>query len=249
MPCVSAWSRAPGSPPQGRAEASLGLSIIIPTLNEAGALPALLDDLRPLQEAGAEIIVVDAGSSDATCEIACSRADLLVSVAPGRARQMNAGARRGRHAWLLFLHADLRFSAQCVSDVLRFLSAGSGWAFFRPRLNGKSSWLPLISRLMWWRSRLTGIATGDQGLLLHRDLFSRCGGFPDQALMEDIEICKRLRRIDPPVALPAALLVSARRWDRDGALRTILLMWWLRFRYWLGVDAGVLHGIYYERKP
>lgn len=233
-----------GSSPARRLE----LSVIIPTLNEASCLPALLDDLQALREAGAEIIVVDAGSTDDTMQMARDRVDGLVEVSPCRALQMNAGAARARRDWLLFLHADLRFGCECVSALRRFLSQGPGWAFFRPRLLGMSRWLPLVSRLMWWRSRLTGVATGDQGLLLHRDLFGRCGGFPYQPLMEDVEICKRLRRFQAPVALAAVLDISGRRWDRDGALRTILLMWWLRLKYFLGADAVVLHDIYYGKK-
>jgi rSAM/selenodomain-associated transferase 2 len=222
------------------------LSVIVPTLDEASVLPALLADLQPLRAGGAELIVCDGGSGDGTAEIAAPIADRVVLAPRGRAAQLNAGARIARGDLLVFLHADTRVSAPCV-QALAALSPALGWGFFGLRLRGRSRLLPLVAALMRVRSRLTAIGTGDQGLFVSRALFEAVGGYPQQALMEDIEICRRLRRHAPPF-LPAPLLESSgRRWDRDGALRTILLMWSLRLRYFLGADPAALARAYHGR--
>lgn len=220
------------------------LSIIVPTLDEAAALPALLADLQPLRAAGAELIVCDGGSRDGTPALAAALSDRVLDCARGRALQMNAGAACARGRLLLFLHADCRLDAACVAE-LQSLPPDPGWGFFAPRLRGRSRWLPVIAAFMGTRSRLTGIATGDQGLLVERALFDIVGGFPSQPLMEDVEISARLRRLRRPRALVARLESSGRRWDRDGALRTIALMWWLRLRYACGADPALLAGIYH----
>lgn len=219
------------------------VSIVIPVLDEAQSLPALLDDLATLGEA-VEIIVSDGGSTDATAQLARSRGARVIDSPRGRASQMRTGAAHCRAPVLLFLHADTRVppaTLQCVAA----LTAVDGWGFFRPQLVGHSRWLPVVSWCMATRSRLTAIATGDQGLFLSRALYEEIGGFPEQPLMEDIEICARLRRRVPPRALGAVLLSSGRRWDRDGAWRTIFLMWHLRLRYFLGADPSALQRAYY----
>ncbi len=224
---------------------SMRLSIVIPVRNEEERLPLLLANLQCLRTCGAEIIVVDGGSCDATLARAQGLADQLLTSEPGRARQLNAGAAAARGELLVFLHADTRVSQGAAQALAQLAEEGVHWGFFRVRLGGRSRLLPLIARCMWWRSRLTGIATGDQGLFVTRELFAAVGGYPAQALMEDIEICRRLGAIIAGRALDIELQSSGRRWDRDGALRTIALMWWLRLRYFLGASPTVLHHRYY----
>lgn len=219
------------------------ISIVIPALNEGSSLPLLLADLAVLA-ASAEIIVSDGGSTDDTARIAAAFGARVVNAPRGRAHQLRAGAAQCSAPVLVFLHADSRLP----SETLRRLSAltsEDGWGFFRPQLAGRSGWLPLVSWCMAWRSRLSGVATGDQGLYLSRALHDRVGGFPEQPLMEDIEICARLRRLAAPRSLTETVVSSGRRWDRDGAVRTILLMWSLRLRYRFGADPAVLHRAYY----
>jgi rSAM/selenodomain-associated transferase 2 len=224
------------------------LSIVIPALDEESALPLLLGDLQPLRARGAEIIVADGGSRDGTAAAAATLADIVLQAPRGRALQLNAGAARARGELLLFLHADSRVPPACVTAIAALADAPSHWGFFRVRLRGASRWLGVVARCMNWRSRLSGIATGDQGLFVPRALFTAVGGYPAQPLMEDIEICRRLRRRGAPRAHPATVESSGRRWDRDGALGTILLMWRLRLRYFLGADPAALHAAYYGQR-
>lgn len=222
------------------------LSVVIPVLDEAEVLPGLLESLAPLRRDGAEIVVVDGGSRDESMAIARLGADRVLSAERGRAFQLNAGAAAASAPRLLFLHADSRIDQDCRRAMLALAEApGMGWGFFRVRLLGRSRLLGLVALLMWWRSRLSGIATGDQGLFVSRTLFEAAGGFPQQRLMEDVEICRRLRRIARPRPIPVRLGSSARRWERGGVLRTILLMWWLRLRYFLGASPDALHRVYY----
>jgi rSAM/selenodomain-associated transferase 2 len=224
------------------------LSIVIPALDEESALPLLLGDLQPLRARGAEIIVADGGSRDGTVAAAATLADIVLQAPRGRALQLNAGAARARGELLLFLHADSRVPPACVAAIAALADAPSHWGFFRVRLRGASRWLGVVARCMSWRSRLSGIATGDQGLFVPRALFTAVGGYPAQPLMEDIEICRRLRCRGAPLAHRAILESSGRRWDRDGALGTILLMWRLRLRYFLGADPAALHAAYYGQR-
>ncbi len=221
------------------------LSIIIPTLNEALALPLLLRDLAGLGTS-AEVIVCDGGSTDATCETAVANGARLLQVSRGRAAQMRAGAQAARTDLLVFLHADTRVPPEALAAIAA-LASGDIWGFWRPRLRGRSRWLPVVALFMHWRSRLSHIATGDQGLFVGRGLYEAVGGFPEQLLMEDIAICTRLRARKAPLALPQILESSGRRWDSAGALRTIALMWRLRLRYRMGADPLILHRDYYGR--
>ena len=181
------------------------LSIVIPALDEASALPLLLGDLQPLRARGAQIIVADGGSSDGTVALAGALADIVLQAPRGRALQLNAGAARARGELLLFLHADSRVPPACLAALAALADAPPRWGFFRVRLCGASRWLGLVARCMGWRSRLSGIATGDQGLFVPRALFTAVGGYPAQPLMEDIEICRRLRRRGAPLAHPATI--------------------------------------------
>jgi len=176
------------------------LSIVIPALDEEAALPLLLGDLQPLRARGAEIIVVDGGSRDGTMAAAFALADSVLAAPRGRALQLNAGASRARGDLLLFLHADSRAGADTVAAIAALADAPGRWGFFGVRLRGRSKWLGVVARCMGWRSRLGGIATGDQGLFVPRALFAAVGGYPAQPLMEDIEICRRLRRRAAPLA-------------------------------------------------
>ncbi|NYS60593.1 TIGR04283 family arsenosugar biosynthesis glycosyltransferase [Vreelandella salicampi] len=218
--------RPPGTP----------LSIIIPVLNEADALPILLAALQPLRAQGAEVIVVDGESQDGTPKLARPLADRVLISPPGRARQMNLGAAQARADALVFLHADTRLPPNALTLITQALATRL-WGRFDIHLDGRSHWLPVISAMMNLRSHLSGIATGDQALFIRRDAFDAVGGFPEQPLMEDIEITKRLKRLSRPTCLRAKVVSSGRRWDQYGAWRTMVLMWRLRYRYWRGASA------------
>ena len=220
------------------------LSIVMPVLNEAGHLDATLEALAPLQQRGVEVIVVDGGSDDNTLEKA-GRHGTTVCVSPrGRARQMNTGAAMARGEVLLFLHADTHLPPDGDRLVTQAIARGAVWGRFDVTIQGQSALLPLVAALMNVRSRWTGIATGDQALFVHRAVFQRLGGFPDQPLMEDIELSRRLCQLSRPVCLRAKVTTSGRRWDTRGAWSTILLMWRLRWRYWRGESAEELERQY-----
>lgn len=218
-----------------------GLSVVIPSLDEALHLPDLLADLAPLRTRGHEVIVVDGGSTDATRELAAVGADRVLSVSRGRARQMNAGAAAARGEAFWFLHADCRITPAVFDAVLHALGQGCSWGRCNVRLSSRGPLLSLTARMMNLRSCITGIATGDQGIFISRSAFEAVEGFPGIPLMEDVEISRRLkRRVGRPVCVRAALVTSSRRWERRGVLRTILLMWGLRLAYWLGTDPARL---------
>lgn len=220
------------------------LSIIIPTLNEAAIIEAQLTRLAPLRAGGAEILVVDGGSRDATLARARPLATRVIESVPGRARQMNAGAHEARGRQLLFLHADTRLPPGAERAITAALAHGRVWGRFDVRLTGRHPLLGLIAFAMNRRSRWTGIATGDQGLFMTFDAFAAAGGFPDQPLMEDIEMSRRLKRISKPACLRTRVTTSGRRWEQGGAWRTILLMWRLRWRYWRGASPDDLARAY-----
>lgn len=217
------------------------LSIIIPCLNEADGIAGALTALAPLRARGAEIIVVDGGSSDGTAERAAPLADAVIGAARGRAVQMNAGAARARGEILLFLHADTLLPDAADALVIEGLErARRGWGRFDVTIAGRHPLLRIVGRLMNLRSRLTGIATGDQAIFVTRSLFTAAGGYPEIALMEDVALSKLLKRFGPPLCLRHRLTTSGRRWEENGVLRTIVRMWHLRLAYWLGADPGKL---------
>ncbi|TDO10590.1 MULTISPECIES: TIGR04283 family arsenosugar biosynthesis glycosyltransferase [Halomonas] len=220
------------------------LSIVIPTLNEAATIEKLLIPLRQWRLNAVETVVVDGGSHDDTLARARPLASTLIVSAPSRARQMNAGAREARGHHLLFLHADTRLPRGADRLIASALSSKQCWGRFDVRLEGRHPLLPVIATAMNLRSRLTGIATGDQGLFMTREAFDAAGGFPDQPLMEDIEMSRRLKRLSPPACLRERVTTSGRRWEREGAWRTLLLMWRLRWRYWRGASADELARVY-----
>jgi rSAM/selenodomain-associated transferase 2 len=217
------------------------LSIIMPVLDEASGIADALDALADLRRRGAEIIVVDGGSRDATMERARSGADQILPSPRGRALQMNAGAAVASGDVLLFLHADTRLphdADQLVRDGLARTSRS--WGRFDVTIAGRSPMLALIAAMMNLRSRLTGIVTGDQAIFVRTDAFRAAGGFPAIPLMEDVALSKALKRIGHPLCLRARVITSGRRWETRGVARTILLMWRLRLAYFLGADPARL---------
>ncbi len=220
------------------------LSIVMPALNEAASIGSVLTALQPLRERGHEVIVVDGGSSDHTAALATPWADAVLDAARGRATQMNAGAAAARHAVLLFLHADTRLPPQADALIQRAVDAGRVWGRFDVRIEGRAPMLRVVAALMNLRSRLSGIATGDQAIFVTRAAFENVGGFPLQPLMEDIELSRRLKRLGRPACLRERVRTSGRRWEQRGVWRTIFLMWRLRWRYWRGESAARLAEAY-----
>lgn len=217
------------------------LSVVIPVLNEAVAIGATLRALQVLQSRGHEMIVVDGGSEDETVAIARKNADRVIQAPRGRARQMNAGAAAATGDVVLFLHADTvlgPYADRAIESALK--SRAAAWGRFDVRLSGTHLLLRLVERMMNWRSRLTGIATGDQAIFVRRDVFEASGGYLDIPLMEDVALCKRLKAYGRPVTLRERVVTSSRRWEQHGVLRTIVLMWWLRLAYALGADPHSL---------
>ena len=229
---------------------SATVSIIIPTLNEAGQVSATLQALQPVRAAGHEVIVVDGGSRDDTLVLARPLADMLLPSPLGRSRQMNAGAAQARGDILLFLHADTIRPEGALPAMLDGLSrSGRAWGRFDVRLSGRQTMLRVIERMMNWRSRLTGIATGDQAMFVRREVFQAAGNFPDMALMEDIALSRTLKRTGgAPLCLATPVVTSSRRWEEHGTVRTMLLMWQLRLAYFLGASPARLARRYTRRE-
>lgn len=224
------------------------ISIVIPTLNEGATLEQTLEPLQSLRRRGHEVIVVDGGSADHTGAVASPYADRVLVVERGRALQMNRGAQAADGDILWFLHADTRIPAVAEQEILRAVG-GSGpfrWGRFDVRLSGGHWLLRIIERCMNLRSRLSGIATGDQGIFLRRELFEAMGGYAEIPLMEDIDLSRRLKRQGPPCCSSEPLVTSSRRWEKNGILRTVLLMWYLRLCYFLGRSPQRLAGYYRE---
>ncbi|MBW7833001.1 MAG: TIGR04283 family arsenosugar biosynthesis glycosyltransferase [Simplicispira suum] len=220
------------------------LSVIVPVLNEAAGVPALCQHLMHSARQGAEVILVDGGSEDRTAELVERLGFRLVRSARGRALQMNAGAAAASGDVLLFLHADTRLPPGALACLQSRITQAQDWGRFDVRIEGRLAMLKLVAWLMNWRSRLTGIATGDQAMFMTRAAFDAVGGFPLQPLMEDIEMSSRLRRLARPLCLSDKVVTSGRRWEQRGLWRTIFLMWRLRWAYWRGVPASQLAKAY-----
>ena len=223
---------------------SAQLSIVIPCLNEGETLIKLLQQLQYLRQQGHQLILVDGGSEPPPDRSLTAYVDHLLTSAPGRAQQMNNGAAVAEGDLLWFLHADSQIVSGSEQPMLVQPVDESLWGRFDIRLSGSHFLLRVVERMMNWRSRVTGIATGDQGIFVHRALFQKIGGFPQQPLMEDVEISRRLKRYAPPRCLHQQLITSSRRWESDGVVTTILLMWGLRLAYWFGVSPKRLADFY-----
>jgi rSAM/selenodomain-associated transferase 2 len=226
----------------------MSLSIIIPVLNEAPGIVPFLKGLADLRARGAQLIVVDGGSSDGTPALAAPLADLVIHSSGGRAHQMNVGAAGAQGDALLFLHADTHLPPD--ADVLIATAlAKRDWGRFDIRFDGTHPLMPMIAAMMNLRSRITAIATGDQAMFMRRDAFSRLDGFTAIPLMEDIELSKRLKRICRPACLRQHVTTSSRRWEQHGVWRTVFLMWRLRLAYFFGADPRKLAVAYGYRIP
>jgi rSAM/selenodomain-associated transferase 2 len=218
-------------------------SIIIPTLNEEYAIETCLRALQPYRD-NSEIIVVDGGSQDRTTQLAQPLADKVISSQPGRARQMNLGSESANADVLIFLHADTFLPGNAINQISEALANNGQWGRFDVKLSGSHPMLKVIAWFMNWRSRLTGIATGDQVMFVGKALFESVGKYPAIPLMEDIALCKTLKKHSPPTCLKAKVTSSGRRWEKFGLIRTILLMWSLRLRYFFGADPQTLAALY-----
>ncbi|HDK37814.1 MAG TPA: glycosyltransferase [Thiolapillus brandeum] len=222
------------------------ISIIIPCLNESAHIHATLECLQAMRKRGHEVIIVDGGSTDDSVDLARPLCDTLLQIPAGRARQMNAGAAIAQGDILWFLHADTLLASCQDKRLLNTLEQTRAiWGRFDIRLSGNRPCLRIIETAMNWRSRWTGIATGDQGIFLRKTAFQKIRGFADIPLMEDIDLSHRLKKsFGPPACLPHKLLASSRRWESHGVIRTVLLMWKLRLYYALGADPADLARLY-----
>ena len=220
------------------------LAVILPTLNEAERIGGALQALAPLRARGHQVIVADGGSDDATAELAAPLCDLILKTPGGRALQMNAGARAAVSDALVFLHADTRLPARADELIVAALKTRA-WGRFDVRIEGRHPLLPLVACAMNLRSRLSGIATGDQAIFVRREAFA---GFPEIALMEDIAFSRAMKRVGRPACLRERVSTSGRRWESRGVVRTILLMCRLRFLYALGVAPQRLAREYADQR-
>jgi len=229
-------------------EQTLALSVVIPVRNDAPNLAGVLDELTVAAAPGVEILVVDGGSDDGSADTARRAGARVISTPPGRGPQLAAGCAAAGGRWLWLLHADSRNvlpALRYLQNLARRGEGSGGWGRFEVAFEPSSPGLAVVARAMAWRSRLTGICTGDQGIFVRRDVLARIGGVPAQPLMEDVELSRRLKRLARPLCPRIALTTSSRRWRRDGLLRTILRMWGFRLRYWLGADPAQLARSYY----
>jgi rSAM/selenodomain-associated transferase 2 len=218
------------------------LSVVVPALNEASGIRPALEALAPLRAGGHEVIMVDGGSSDRTPELARGLCDHVLSAPRGRALQMNAGAAAATGDALVFLHADTRLP-QGADDLIFQSLRLSPWGRFDVEIDARHPLLRVVACTMNLRSRLTGIATGDQAIFVRREAFP---GFPEIPLMEDVAFCKAMKRFGPPACRRERVVTSGRRWESRGVLRTIVLMWGLRLMYFLGARPERLARIYHR---
>jgi rSAM/selenodomain-associated transferase 2 len=217
------------------------VSSVIPVLDEDAEIVDALTALAPFRARAVEIIVVDGGSRDRTAELARPLCDRVIAAPRGRALQMNAGAAAARGQILIFLHVDTRLPPDADRLVATAIAqTGRDWGRFDVRIVGGHVLFPMISATMNLRSRLTGIATGDQAIFVTRQAFATVGAFPYIPLMEDIAFSRRLKGRGAPICLRQHALTSGRRWRKHGVLRTILLMWRLRLAFFLGADPDRL---------
>jgi len=220
------------------------ISIIIPVLNEEINLSRISSHLQSIRHQGHEVIIVDGGSADNTLAIAHEVTDMVIVSKAGRALQMNSGASVASGEVLLFLHADTFLPDNAIQIVSDSFRRKNYWGRFDVRLSSSKYVYRLIEGLMNLRSSITSIATGDQAIFIEKDLFDRVGGFPEIVLMEDVEISRQLKKISRPVCLKQKVITSSRRWESNGVVATVLLMWKLRLYYFLGVSPEKLNQLY-----
>ena len=211
-------------------------TIVIPTLNEDAEIQDCLMQLQGLRGEGFEVIVVDGGSVDKTQQLTEGLCDKFISNPRGRAAQMNAGARQAKGEIIFFLHVDTQLPEKFLDLIASIEADTLCWGRFDVRLSSKRWPFRIIETMMNLRSRLTGIATGDQVIFVSQKLFREVDGFPEIALMEDIAMSRRLKSICSPLCLRQKVLTSSRRWEKHGIISSILRMWCLRFSYYIGVD-------------
>ncbi len=224
-----------------RSPGPLRLSIVVPARNEENGIGETLALLQPLRRAGHEVIVVDGDSVDATATLAAAGADRVLKAAPGRASQMNAGANVARGDVLLFMHADCALPSNAADAIDTAFRHGHRWGRFDVTIVGQPRVLKLVSFMMNLRSRLTGIATGDQGIFVQRELFACVGGYAVLPLLEDVALSKTLKRAaGRPACLKTRIKTSGRRWEAGGAWCTIVTMWRLRLAFAFGADPRKL---------
>lgn len=223
----------------------MSYSVIIPTLNESLALRDALKELLSCIKDGSqvEIIVCDGGSQDDTLQLARQFPVVTYNTQAGRAMQMNEGAKHASGDWLLFLHADTHLPVNWMQLIDE---CDAGWGRFDVRLSGRHWLFRVIEKAMNLRSCKTAVATGDQALFFGRDFFNQLGGFPNIPLMEDIAISKKARNLQPPACIEQPVITSSRRWEKNGIIRTIVLMWFLRLAYWVGIKPDTLYRLYYH---
>ncbi len=220
------------------------LSIIIPALDEEHSLAGLLSDLAGLGLPH-EVIVVDGGSIDRTRAVAQQRGARVISSRAGRGHQLAAGARAARGRALCFLHADVRLpgrTREAIADEALTLTAGA--VVFTLTINAAGTRYRLIERMANWRTRVLGLPYGDQGLLVARPDYEAVGGYSDIRLMEDVAIVRALRRHSFVRLVEEPILVSARRWQRDGVWRRTLKNWVLITLYLMGFSPNFLARFY-----
>ncbi len=220
------------------------LSIIIPTLNESNQIKSCLDKLQLLRKQGHEVIVVDGGSIDDTTSLSLPLSDHVIQAQKSRSIQMNAGAKIASGDYFLFLHADTSLPAVTHELFIKLNQDKEKWGRFDVALSGRQFLFRIIEQCMNLRSRLTGIATGDQVIFVKKELFDEINGFPEIALMEDIAISKLLMKHAKPVCLNDKVLSSSRRWEQNGISKTIFKMWILRLLYFFNYDTNKLAKIY-----
>ena len=223
------------------------LSIIIPVYNEAANIIATLRRLQNYRFQGHEVIVVDGGSRDNSFDCAVGLVDKLLMSRPGRATQMNIGAEQASGEVLVFLHADTELPPLANTLIAEAINKKQQWGRFNVRLSGQHRFFRIIETMMNWRSCLTGIATGDQVIFVRRNVFQQAGGYPEIKLMEDIELSKKLKAFSKPACIKQRVTTSSRRWEQNGMVKTVLLMWQLRLLHFFGVAPDKLYSRYYQK--
>ena len=233
------------SMPKGHASqaAKPTISIVIPALNEAPRIGQAVERARALGTL--ETIVVDGGSQDGTRDLASAAGAIVLKTRPGRATQQNAGAKAAKGHVLLFLHADCWLAPEGRTQIeAAFEDPRVEWGAFRQQIEAPGWKYRLLERGNGWRLRNRSLPFGDQGIFVRREAFERLGGFPEVRLMEDVLLARGLRARSRAAMLSGPIFVSARRWEKKGALRQTLRNWALLTAHRLGVSPDRLARYY-----